>query len=76
MPTVFALERHLMSKSDSAELLSWRNNLSCPQTIGEISHFARSDRDSVTTFAGVLNQLRDVVSGAPFRHRVGQRLQS
>ena len=68
--SVVALERHLMSKSDCAELGWWRNDLSCPQTIGEVSHFARSDRDSATTLAGVLDLLRGVISGATFRHRV------
>jgi hypothetical protein len=65
-----------MSKSDRAELLSWRNNLSCPQTIGEISHFARGDRDSATTFSDILDLPRCVVGGATFRHRAGQRIKS
>jgi hypothetical protein len=65
-----------MPKGHCAELRRLRNDLSSPQTIGEISHFARGDRDSATTFAGVPNLLRGIVSGAPFRHRVGQRLQS
>ena len=65
-----------MSKSDRAELRRRRNKLCCPQTLGEISHIARGDRDSATTFAGVLDPLRSVIGSATFRHRIGQRLQS
>ena len=51
-------------------------SLSGPETLGEISHIARGDRDSATTFAGVLDPLRGVIGSATFRHRIGQRLQS
>ena len=52
-----------MPKRDCAELHRRRNDLSCPQTSGEISRFARGDRESATTFAGVLDPLRGVVNG-------------
>jgi hypothetical protein len=75
-PTVVALEGHLMSKGDCVGPRRWRNDLSGSKTIGETFHFARGDRDSATMFAGVLNLMRGVESGAPLSHRVGQRLQS
>jgi hypothetical protein len=65
-----------MSKSDCAELYRSRNDLSGRQTIGVVSHFPRGDRDSSTTFAGVLDLLRRGISGATFGHRVGQCLQT
>jgi hypothetical protein len=52
-----------MPESDRAELRR-RNKLSCPETIDEISHIARGDRDSATTFAGVLDPLRGVIGSA------------
>jgi hypothetical protein len=59
-----------MPKRDCAELHRRRNDLSCPQTIGEISRFARGDRESATTFSGVLDLLRGVVNGVRFCQRV------
>jgi len=50
-PAVVSPECHPMPESDRAELRRRRNKLSCPETIGEISHIARGDRDSATTFA-------------------------
>jgi hypothetical protein len=73
-PTVVTLEGYRMPKRDCAELHRRWNDLSCPQTIGEISRFARGDRESATTFSGVLDLLRRVVNGVRFRQRVGQRL--
>ena len=53
-----------MPESDRAELRRRRNKLSCPETIGEISHIARGDRESATTFSGVLDLLRGVIGSA------------
>ena len=55
-----------MPKRDCAELHRRRKDLSCPQTSREISRFARGDRESATTFSGVLDLLRGVVNGAQF----------
>jgi hypothetical protein len=74
-PTVVALEGYPMPKRDCAELHRRRNDLSCPQTIGEISRFARGNRESATTFSG-FDLLRGVVNGVRFRQRLGQRFQS
>ena len=46
-----------MPKSDRAEIRRRRNELSCPEAIGEISHIPRGDRDSAATFGGVLDPL-------------------
>ena len=47
-----------MPESDSAEIRRRRNELSCPETIDEISHVPEGDRDTTTTFSGVLDPLR------------------
>jgi hypothetical protein len=65
-----------MPESDDAEIRRRRNELSCPETIGEISHIPRGDRDSATTFGGILDPLRGVISSTTFRHRIGKRLRS
>jgi hypothetical protein len=46
---------------------------SCPETIGEISHIPRGERDRATTFGRVLDPLRGVIGSATFPHRIGQR---
>src|SRR5271156_198063 len=53
-----------------------REGISSTQTIGEISRFARGERESATTFSGILDLLRGVVNGVRFRQHVGQRFQS
>ena len=65
-----------MPESDDAGIRRRPNELSCPQTFGEISHIPRGDRDSATTFGGVLDPLRSVIGCAAFPHRIGQRVQS
>jgi hypothetical protein len=44
-----------MPKGDRVGPGRWRNDLSGSKTIGEISHFARGDRDGATTFGSVLD---------------------
>ena len=63
--------RHPMPESDRAELRRRRNKLSCPETIGEISHIAGGDRERATTFAGVLDPLRGLIGSATLTHRIG-----
>jgi hypothetical protein len=65
-----------MSKCDCVELNRRWDDLSGPQTISKISHFARGERDRASTFTDVLDLLSSVISGAPFRHRVCQRHQT
>jgi hypothetical protein len=64
-----------MPESDRAEIRRRRNELSCPETIGEISHIPRGNRDRAPMFGGFLDPLRGLISSATFAHRVGQRLQ-
>jgi hypothetical protein len=65
-----------MTESDRAEIRRRRNELSCPETVGEISHIARGDRDGAATLAGVLDPLCGVIGIATFPHCIGQRVQS
>ena len=74
-PAVVPPECHPMPEGDRAEIRRRRNKLSRPDTVGEISHVARGDRDGATTFAGV-DPLRGVIGSATLRHHIGQRLQS
>jgi hypothetical protein len=60
-----------MPESDGAEIRQRRNKLSCPETIGEISHIPRGDRDSATTFGDFLDPLRGVIGSPTFPHRIG-----
>jgi hypothetical protein len=75
-PAVVSPERHPMPESDGAEIRRRRNEPSCPEAIGEISHVPRGDRDSVTTLGGVRDPLSRVIGSASFPHCIGQRLQS
>jgi hypothetical protein len=53
-----------MPESDRAEIGRRRNELSCPETIGEISHIPRGNRDRAATFGGFLDPLRGVIDSA------------
>jgi hypothetical protein len=64
-----------MPKSDGSEIRRRPNELSCPETIGEISHIPKGNRDRATTFGGFLDPLRGIIDSATFPHRIGQRLQ-
>jgi hypothetical protein len=75
-PAVASPECHPMPESDDAEIRRRRNELSCPETVGEVSHIPRGERDSATTFGGVLDPLRGVIGCATFPHRIGERVQS
>ena len=75
-PAVVSPERHPMPESDGGDVCPRRNELSCPQTICQISHVPRGDRDRATTFARILDLLRRVIGSATFAHRIGQSLQS
>jgi hypothetical protein len=61
-------------ESNGTEIRRRRNELRCPEAIGEISHFPRGERDSAPTFGGVLDPLRGVIDSATFVHRMDQRL--
>jgi hypothetical protein len=65
-----------MPESDRVELRRRWNELSCSETIGEISDVPRGDRDRATTVGGVFDPLRGVIGGATVPHPIGQRLQS
>ena len=65
-----------MPEGDGAEIRRRRNQLSRPETIGEISHIPRGERDSAPTLADVLDPLRGVIGSATFPDCIGQRLQS
>jgi hypothetical protein len=65
-PAVASPECHSMPESDDADIRGRRNELGCPQTFGEVSHIPRGDRDSVTTFGGILDPLRGVIGCATF----------